>query len=146
VKAKFVVGGAVILAAVGFLVVTAVQSAAQYSYTVEQVLDKQAELAEGHLNVRVSGYVIGRSIQHDPTTLALAFDVVSTHEELAAPQRILHVVADGHARPGLLQDQAQAIVTGRLGVDGVLYVARGSDSLLLKCPARYEEALPAAAP
>ncbi|MBN1887683.1 MAG: cytochrome c maturation protein CcmE [Thermoflexales bacterium] len=145
-KTKFVIGGVLILAAVSFLVVTAVQSAAQYSYTVEQVLDKQSELADSPLNLRVSGYVIGDSIQHDPTRLALAFDVVSTHEELAAPERILHVVADGHARPDLLQDQAQATMSGRLGADGVLYVAQGGDSLLLKCPTRYEEALPTAAP
>ena len=40
--------------------------------------------------------------------------------------------------PDLLQNEAQAIMTGHLGEDGV-FVA---DELLLKCPTRYDEAVP----
>jgi len=40
--------------------------------------------------------------------------------------------------PDLLRDEAQAIVTGHVGDDGVFY----ADELLLKCPTRYEEAVP----
>ena len=40
--------------------------------------------------------------------------------------------------PDLLQNEAQAILTGQLGADGVFY----ADELLLKCPTRYEEAVP----
>jgi cytochrome c-type biogenesis protein CcmE len=40
--------------------------------------------------------------------------------------------------PDLLQDEAQAIMTGLLGDDGVFY----ADELLLKCPTKYEEAVP----
>lgn len=143
---KFLVGGVLILAAVAFLVATAIQSAAQYSYTVQDVLDRRATLADGKTNLRVSGFVIGNSIDYDPKTLKLSFDIVGTHDELHAPQRILRVVADGHPRPDLLQHEAQATLTGRLGADGVFYVAPGNDSLLLKCPTRYEQALTPAAP
>lgn len=143
---KFLIGGVLILAAVAFLIVTAIQSAAQYSYTVQDVLDRQATLADGKTTVRVSGFVIGDSIEYDPRAFKLSFDIVSTHDELEAPQRILHVVADGHPRPDLLQHEAQATLTGRLGADGVFYVAPGNDSLLLKCPTRYEQALTPAAP
>jgi cytochrome c-type biogenesis protein CcmE len=41
-------------------------------------------------------------------------------------------------RPDLLRHEAQAIVTGRMGEDGVFY----ADELLLKCPTRYEEEIP----
>jgi cytochrome c-type biogenesis protein CcmE len=41
-------------------------------------------------------------------------------------------------RPDLLKNEAQAIVTGQLGEDGVFY----ADELLLKCPTRYEEQVP----
>ena len=41
-------------------------------------------------------------------------------------------------KPDLLRHEAQAIVTGRLGEDGVFY----ADELLLKCPTRYEEEVP----
>ena len=139
---KFLIGGVVIAGAIVVLVVSAVQSSAQYAYTVTDVLEKRAALVDSQANLRVSGFVIGDSIRYDPKALELAFDLVATHGELAAPQHILHVVADGHARPDLLQHEAQATVTGRLGADGVFYVTRSGDSLLLKCPTRYEEAIP----
>jgi cytochrome c-type biogenesis protein CcmE len=40
--------------------------------------------------------------------------------------------------PDLLKDEAQAIVTGKLGADGV-FVA---DELLLKCPSKYAADVP----
>ena len=40
--------------------------------------------------------------------------------------------------PDLLRHEAQAIVTGKLGEDGVFH----ADELLLKCPTKYEEAVP----
>jgi cytochrome c-type biogenesis protein CcmE len=151
---KFLIGGLVILAAIIFLIVSAVQSSAQYSYTIQDLTEKQATLVTNKTNLRVSGFVIGDSIQYNPKTVELSFDIVDTHAELDAPQRVLHVVANGHTRPDLLQHEAQATVTGKLGADGAFYVAQGGDSLLLKCPTRYEEAistptpasLPAAAP
>jgi cytochrome c-type biogenesis protein CcmE len=41
-------------------------------------------------------------------------------------------------KPDLLRDEAQAIMTGHVGDDGVFY----ADELLLKCPTKYEEAVP----
>jgi cytochrome c-type biogenesis protein CcmE len=140
-KIKFVVALGLILAAMTLLIVSAVTSSVQYSYTVKQVLEKQSTLANSQSNLRISGFVIGDSIQYDPKSLKLAFDIVDTHKELAAPQRVLHIVADGHVRPDLLQHEAQATLIGRLGTDGAFYVAASGDSLLLKCPTRYEEAI-----
>jgi cytochrome c-type biogenesis protein CcmE len=37
-----------------------------------------------------------------------------------------------------LNDEAQAVVTGKLGEDGIFY----AEELLLKCPTKYEQALP----
>jgi cytochrome c-type biogenesis protein CcmE len=44
-------------------------------------------------------------------------------------------------RPDLLKHEAQAIMTGKLDENGVFH----AEELLLKCPTRYEEALPAQA-
>jgi cytochrome c-type biogenesis protein CcmE len=44
-------------------------------------------------------------------------------------------------KPDLLKNEAQAIVTGKVGADGVFY----ADELLLKCPTRYDQQLPAQA-
>lgn len=147
---RFLIGGVLIISALVFLILFTIQGAAQYSYTVDELFEKQAELAGGTMTLRVTGFVIGESIQHDPKNVTLSFDVVGSHDALAAPQRILHVVADGHARPDLLKHEAQATITGKLDQDGFFYVARSGDSLLLNCPTRYEEAAatltPAAAP
>ena len=40
--------------------------------------------------------------------------------------------------PDLLRHEAQAIITGRMGDDGVFY----ADELLIKSPTRYEEEIP----
>jgi cytochrome c-type biogenesis protein CcmE len=52
----------------------------------------------------------------------------------AARMQVLYVGPD----PDLMRDEAQAIVTGRLAADGVFH----ADELLLKCPTRYQEAVP----
>ncbi len=41
-------------------------------------------------------------------------------------------------KPDLLRGEAQAIMTGTLGADGIFY----ADELLLKCPTKYQEAVP----
>jgi len=41
-------------------------------------------------------------------------------------------------KPDLLRNEAQAILTGKLGEDGVFY----AEELLLKCPTRYEDSVP----
>jgi len=54
------------------------------------------------------------------------------------PSRTKMQVVYYGVKPDLLQHEAQAIMTGQLGEDGV-FVA---DELLLKCPTRYDEAVP----
>ena len=60
------------------------------------------------------------------------------HQAVVDPNRShLQVIYNG-PKPDLLRDEAQAIMTGHLGEDGIFYV----DELLLKCPTKYEEAVP----
>jgi cytochrome c-type biogenesis protein CcmE len=60
------------------------------------------------------------------------------HAAVIDPDRTrLEVVYVG-PRPDLLRNEAQAIMTGKIGEDGVFY----ADELLLKCPTKYEEAVP----
>ena len=50
----------------------------------------------------------------------------------------LNVYIDNEVMPDLLQHEAQAIMTGALGEDGMFYATE----LLLKCSIRYGEAVP----
>ena len=98
--------------------------------------------------------MIGETIEYDPQTLTLKFTVAHIpgdndeieeqgglafvlHDAVDNPGAILKVEHNGPI-PDLLQNEAQAIMTGRLGQDGVFY----ADELLLKCPTKYDEALP----
>jgi cytochrome c-type biogenesis protein CcmE len=153
-RAKFVVGGLLILAAVIYLIVSSSQANAQYFLTVDELMAKKSEY-QGR-DIRISGAVIGDSIQYDPNTLRLDFTVAHVpgdNKEIEAqgglaevlktavadPNRShLKVVVEGQAKPDLLRNEAQAIMTGQLGEDGVFYASE----LLLKCPTKYEEAVP----
>ncbi len=152
-RTKFIVGGLLIFAAVVYLIVSSTQASAQYFLTVDEVLEKGAEVMDRDL--RVSGAVIGDSIQYDLDTLTITFEVAhipGDNDEIDAQGGLAAVlnkaVTDPNSRriqvvyvgpkPDLLKDEAQAIMTGRLGEDGTFY----ADELLLKCPTKYEDAIP----
>jgi cytochrome c-type biogenesis protein CcmE len=153
---KFLIGGGLIIAAIVYLVVTTMQSTAQYFYTVDEIKAKGSSIVGQ--NLRASGAVMGDSITYDSETLKITFEMAQVSNDTAAVEAAgglaaaLHnAVADPTAqkitvvyvgpKPDLLKNEAQAIVTGKLGSDGIFY----ADELLLKCPTRYEEAVPAQA-
>lgn len=152
-RAKFIVGGLLILAAVIYLIISSSQANAQYFLTVNELMAKPQDNL--NRNLRISGAVVGDSIQYDPQSLKLSFTVahvpgdnkdIEAQGGLAAvlhqavidsSRKRIQVVYTG-VKPDLLRNEAQAIMTGKLGKDGIFY----ADELLLKCPTKYEEAVP----
>jgi len=116
--------------------VTSFGSSAQYFLTVAELRAKGANIVGD--DVRVSGVVNGASIRYDAPSLRLEFDIVDNLNNLDNP---LHVVYFG-PKPDLLQHEAQAIIEGTWQEDGVFHAHNRADSLLLKCPTRYEEEFP----
>ncbi len=152
-RTKFLLGGFLILAAVVYLIVSSTQASAEYFMTIEELNAKGQEVVGK--NLRASGAVIGDSIQYDPQSLTLTFTVAHVpgdnadiesqgglaevlHRAVVDPNRARMTVVYEGPKPDLLRDEAQAIMTGHLGEDGVFY----ADELLLKCPTKYEEAVP----
>ena len=152
-KIKFIIGGALILAAVIFLIVTSTQASAQYFLTVNE-LNAKGQSIVGQ-NVRVSGAILGDSIEYDPQTLTLKFSVAHVtgdnseieaqgglamvlHQAVTDPTREKIQVVYVGPKPDLMRNEAQAIMTGHMGDDGIFY----AEELLLKCPTKYEEAVP----
>jgi len=152
-RVKFIIGGLLIVAAVIYLIVSSTQASAQYFLTIGEVATKGSEVMGRDL--RVSGAVIGDTIQYDPETLTLTFmaaDIPGDNSEIEAqgglaavlhqatvdPSRTRMEIVYNGVKPDLLRNEAQAIMTGRLGQDGKFY----ADELLLKCPTKYEEAVP----
>ncbi len=152
-RVKFLVGGLLIIAAIAYLIISSTKANAQYFFTIDELQSRgQSMLGQ---NVRISGAVIGDSIRYDPASLSLSFTIANVpadnkqieaqgglaavlHAAVIDPSRTrLQAVYVG-PKPDLLRDEAQAIMTGKLGEDGVFY----ADELLLKCPTKYEEAVP----
>ncbi len=152
-RTKFIVGGLLILAAVVYLIVSSTQANAEYFLTINELKAKGA--ADVGKNLRVSGAVVGDSIQYDPKTLTLTFLVANVpgdqkqidaqgglaavlHQAVIDPTRSRIQVVYSGPKPDLLKNEAQAIMTGHLGSDGVFH----ADELLLKCPTKYQDAVP----
>lgn len=152
-RMKFILGGLLIVAAVVYLIVSSTQANAQYFLTIDEVLER-GEGVSGR-DLRLSGAVIGDSIEYDPQTLTLRFLIAHIpgdnkeieaqgglvdvlHQAVVDPDRARLQVEYYGVKPDLLRDEAQAIMTGKIGEDGVFY----ADELLLKCPTKYEEVIP----
>lgn len=152
-RTKFILGGLLILSAVVYLIASSTQASAEYFMTVNEV-KAEGQAAVGK-SLRLSGAVIGDTVQYDPNTLTLTFDiahVTGDNKEIEARGGLAEVLYQAvhdpsleritivyvGPKPDLLRSEAQAIVTGKLGEDGIFY----AEELLLKCPTRYEEGVP----
>jgi cytochrome c-type biogenesis protein CcmE len=150
---KFILGGLLIVAAVVYLIASSTKAAAQYYLTIDELVAKSDSVIDRDL--RISGAVDGDTISYDAQSLTLRFTIANVpadSDEIEAAgglaEALHQAVQDEHATrldvlyegpmPDLLRHEAQAIVTGRLGPDGVFH----ADELLLKCPTRYEEEVP----
>jgi cytochrome c-type biogenesis protein CcmE len=152
-RTKFFLGGMLILAAVVYLIFSSTKASAEFFYTVDEVKAKGSSVVGDSL--RLSGAVLGDTIQYDSETLALTFEIAQVagdNAEIEAQGGLAAVLKEAvndptrqrisvvyiGPKPDLLRGEAQAIMTGKLGEDGIFY----ADELLLKCPTKYEQAVP----
>jgi cytochrome c-type biogenesis protein CcmE len=153
VRVKFLIGGLILLAAVVYLIFSTLSAQQEYFITLSAFTANQDKYVDK--KARISGVVLGDTIEYDGHILS--FVIADVPEGTGAVQNqawenTLHaaatdpntprvkVVLVDQPKPDLLKNEAQAIVTGKMGDDGVFY----ADDLLLKCPTRYEEAAPEA--
>jgi cytochrome c-type biogenesis protein CcmE len=144
---KFLVGGLLLLVAVGYLIASGMIAGGSYYLTVDELLADPSYVGKP---VRIAGAVIGDTIQYDSPNLILDFTIANVptdytnladalHQAVTNPNaQHLRVHIENEVKPDLLQHEAQAILTGKLGADGVFYATE----LNLKCPSRFEEAQP----
>lgn len=143
-RLKFISAGLLILTAVLYLLISGTLQGARYFITVGELLDDASYLGR---TVRISGAVDGESIEYDSEQAIIRFEIVNIPNEYDDLATALHealldsnaprlkIVVEDAAIPDLLQHEAQAILTGALGRDGVF----AATELLLKCPSRFEE-------
>lgn len=123
---KFIIGGLLVIGLVIVLIVQATMSTGAYYLTVNELATKGPEMVGER--VRVSGTVVENSENWQPKEMTLSFAITDESGEQ------LPIVFYG-PRPDNFQRAAEAIVEGELMSDGSFK----ANTLLLKCPSRYEE-------
>ncbi len=148
-RLKLLLGSSMLVAAILILITNATALGQQYYISVDELLNKTEYAGE---SVRITGAVIGSTIKEttvDGKTI-IDFEVASIPirtdnlaEELSLASNnpdalTLKVHVEGQPRPELLVHEAQAILVGELGEDGVFYAT----NMQFKCPSKFEEGAP----
>lgn len=120
---RLIVGGAIIVLVIGWLVISNIGGSTTHYLTVEEVI---AQAPSDRL-VRVAGLIVGQSIQWDAQQMVLRFEISDESGSMPVLYR--------GSRPDLLEDGTQAVVEGKYTKTGVFEAT----SLLLKCPSKYVE-------
>lgn len=117
----------VILAALSWLMVSTISEGAEYYKKVDEVMaDPQAWQGK---RLQVHGYVLGDPLVKT-STLEYKFKMHSNG-------KVIDAVYTGVV-PDTFKDEAEVVVKGRLGADGIIHVER--DGIMAKCPSKYEAA------
>lgn len=140
-RPRFLVGVGLIIVAVIAVIGFTVAGNSSLEVKVNDLVAKRATGQDlSQKAFKLTGFVVGDSITYDARTLNLEFDVVHSREDLVNnlpnAQR-MRIVYKG-VMPDTLQDEAQAIVMGKVGSDGRFHAGNSPDALLLQCPTKYE--------
>ena len=123
-KTKFIIGGAVIVAALAWLGFAGFQESKAYYVTVDEFVAMKGEL--GNKTLRLAGDVVAGSIDRSKPQLEFAI----TSSEISIPVRY---TGSGFI-PDTFKDGSKALVEGRLDADGVFNARR----IEAKCASKYE--------
>ena len=129
---KFLVAGALVVAAVAWLAISAAGDAKQYYVTIAE-LQAMGNKAYSK-NLRVAGNVQPGSIQRSGPNAHF------TLLELGKTLRVDYIGAE--PPPDTFKDDAQALAIGTFGRDGVFHATQ----LQAKCASKYAPAKPGAEP
>jgi cytochrome c-type biogenesis protein CcmE len=131
-----------VVAAIAYLIITAVRNTAEYYLTVSEATARQAELSGQML--RVAGRVVPGTVQWDPSSLTLKFAImepppsdskpgVTTIATTAlAPARFM-VVSRGQPKPDMFAPGRDVIVEGLLTQNSTI----DARQVLTSCPSKY---------
>lgn len=124
-KTKLIVAVVTFISVIGTLIFTSIGTTGTFYMTVDELLVNIAK-AEGK-PIKVSGKIVGDSINWDPDKFLLSFDLQGENNEK------ISVEYEG-VKPDSMNDGWEAIVEGELTSSGTLVASE----LLVKCPSKYE--------
>ena len=123
-RKRYLLGGGILVVAVGLLVYASLGSAVSYYLTVSELLDKGNELYGER--VRVAGEVVNNSIEWNADTLELRFVITEGDNYLL-------VIYEG-AKPSGLKEDSSVLVEGEYRSDNTFQAS----TIIMKCPSKYE--------
>ena len=123
-RKRFLIGGVITAAAIGYLGFVGLQGSTAYYYKVGELLD-QGSSAYGE-SVRVNGRVAPGSVERESSGLVLKFTVVDAEKSLPVVYR--------GAVPDAFKEDLDVVVEGHLDSTGVFQAG----NILTKCPSKYE--------
>ncbi|MGA7870024.1 MAG: cytochrome c maturation protein CcmE [Candidatus Binatus sp.] len=141
IRPRFFIGVGLIAVAVGYLIFSAIRTTSEYYLTVTEVSARQSEL--GGQALRVAGRVKAGTINWDPNTLTLKFEMVPIPDvDAAAPVKPVmasdpvsfRVVCTGEPKPDMFAPGRDVIVEGKLGPDGAI----AATQVMTSCPSKYK--------
>ncbi len=143
IRPRFYIGGALIVLAIAYLIVSSIRSTSEYYLTVTEVSARQSQL--GGEPIRVAGRVKPGTISWEPNTLTLKFAIVPIPDPApASPVRPVsvnapdpvsfRVICAGQPKPDMLAPGRDVIVEGKLGADGVIIATQ----VMTSCPSKYQ--------
>ena len=118
---RFIVGGAIIVAVIAWLVLSNVLGSTTPYLEVTELK------AAGPSERLVRAVGVARAIEWDPQAMLLRLELADDEEHLMVEYK--------GVRPDLLVDGARAVVEGQYTANGIFRATK----VLLKCPSKYEE-------
>ncbi len=126
-RTKFIIGAALVLTTVGFLMTSGIKETGVYFLTPSELADRvEADPSFHDVGVKMGARVVHGTIERDVATQTITFAVTDG-------QQTYPVVYRGIA-PDTFTDDVDVVVEGRLAIDGTFHAT----SLLAKCGSRYE--------
>jgi len=126
---KFIIGGALVLATVGYLMATGIKETGVYYLTPSELASRvQTDHSFYNVGVKMGARVVKGSITRDVASQTITFRATDG-------QNTWPVVYRGLA-PDTFTDEVDVVVEGRLQADGIFHAT----TLLAKCGSRYEAA------
>ncbi|MGH7865150.1 MAG: cytochrome c maturation protein CcmE [Candidatus Binataceae bacterium] len=140
IRSRFVVGGVLMAAAIGYLIFNAIRTTSQYYLTVNEAQARLASI-DGQL-VRIAGRVKAGDIGWDPATLTLSFAIAeipaavksAIQPAVASDAASFFVICAGRPRPDMFAPGRDVIVEGRIGRDRIIHARQ----VLTSCPSKYQ--------
>jgi len=129
-RGKFLVGGALVLVTVGYLMATGIKETGVYYLTPSELAGKlQTDRSIYDVGLKMGAKVVPGTIQRDVASQTITFRVTDGTQSFPVIYRGL--------APDTFTDEADVVVEGRIQRDGTFRAT----TLLAKCGSRYEAKL-----